>query len=54
MSNGVKKDPIEAILWPLLLGMAGFVGVFMLEHFRILSTPPTRAAYEYIMGEVFF
>ncbi|MFT4625262.1 MAG: hypothetical protein ACI8PZ_003930 [Myxococcota bacterium] len=50
----MKKDPIDAILWPLLLGMAAFVGIFMLEHFKIVSTPPTRAAYVFVMEKAFF
>ena len=50
----MKNDPIEQILWPLLLGMAAFVGVMAMEHFHLFSTPPTRAAYEYVMGAAFW
>ncbi len=50
----MQNDPVEAILWPLLMGMAGFVALFSMEHFRLFSTPPTRAAYVWIMESVFW
>ena len=49
----MNNDPFDA--WPMriLTGMAVFVALFMMEHMHLFSTPPTRAAYLWIMEAVF-
>lgn len=35
----------ERLTWGFLLLLAALCFVFMMEHFKVFSTPPTRAAY---------
>jgi hypothetical protein len=52
MNTVNENGGFEKLVWNTLLLMGVLVGIFMIEHFQIVSTPPTKAAHDYIMNNI--